>query len=94
MLELLAAKGPVPPPPPTHQQKQKRPSNAHPLEQKRDRRVVIDRDSGQITLTENNAAMTATTMKMGTTTMMSASQETDYDCGEEWDDDDLLCDML
>ncbi|KAI8946777.1 hypothetical protein F4801DRAFT_40642 [Xylaria longipes] len=23
-----------------------------------------------------------------------ASQETDYDCGEEWDDDDLLCDML
>jgi hypothetical protein len=22
-----------------------------------------------------------------------ASQETDYDCGEEWDDDDLLRDM-
>ncbi|KAI0427355.1 hypothetical protein F5Y09DRAFT_316464 [Xylaria sp. FL1042] len=28
------------------------------------------------------------------TTTIPASQETDYDCGEEWDDDDLLCDML
>ncbi|KAI0448844.1 hypothetical protein F5B21DRAFT_496261 [Xylaria acuta] len=24
----------------------------------------------------------------------ASSQETDYDCGEDWDDDDLLCDML
>ncbi|KAF2966690.1 hypothetical protein GQX73_g6881 [Xylaria multiplex] len=29
-----------------------------------------------------------------TAAIISASQETDYDCGEEWDDDDLLCDML
>ncbi|KAI1749247.1 hypothetical protein F4782DRAFT_315959 [Xylaria castorea] len=31
---------------------------------------------------------------MMTTTTISASQETDYDGGVDWDDDDLLCDMI
>ncbi|KAI3329556.1 hypothetical protein F4824DRAFT_381419 [Ustulina deusta] len=37
---------------------------------------------------------TTTNESYAITTTLPASQETDYDCGEEWDDDDLLCDML
>ncbi|KAI0541861.1 hypothetical protein GGR58DRAFT_455359 [Xylaria digitata] len=42
--------------------------------------------------TERN--QTTTKESHATAATIPASQETDYDCGEEWDDDDLLCDML
>ncbi|KAJ3571806.1 hypothetical protein NPX13_g5260 [Xylaria arbuscula] len=87
MLELLA-KGPALPPQPSRQHKQKQPST--PLDgQQRGNRAAAENteERSQIPTSERPSALT-------TRTTISASQETDYDCGEEWDDDDLLCDML
>lgn len=54
------------------------------------------RHTVQMTSNERQAAAattTETTTNMKTTIAIPASQETDYDGGEEWDDDDLLRDM-
>ncbi|KAI0512833.1 hypothetical protein F5B22DRAFT_296730 [Xylaria bambusicola] len=97
MLEALAAKESVPPPP-IDQQKQKQKkqlSSAHLTEEQKrggDAVVQLERmsEDKQIPFSENNAA---TTMKTGMI-MITASQETDYDGGEEWDDDDLLRNVM
>ncbi|KAI0468388.1 hypothetical protein F4859DRAFT_491466 [Xylaria cf. heliscus] len=49
------------------------------------------RDRGEDRRRHGNSDQTKPSQGMMT---IPASQETDYDCGEEWDDDDLLCDML
>ncbi|KAI1346059.1 hypothetical protein F5Y01DRAFT_308580 [Xylaria sp. FL0043] len=81
MLELLAAKGSAPPPPQGEKQKPDAPP---------------DGGKGGAGRTEQDIDRNSKTTgdPYERTMAVSASQETDYDCGEEWDDDDLLCDML
>ncbi|KAI0402656.1 hypothetical protein F4802DRAFT_348495 [Xylaria palmicola] len=52
-----------------------------------------DRD-GQGEESESGQARKEQPPQQAAVTSFSASQETDYDCGEEWDADDLLCDMF
>ncbi|KAI0976479.1 hypothetical protein F4678DRAFT_417329 [Xylaria arbuscula] len=78
MLELLAAKGSAP-----SSQKQRLSGAGNIAEQQQQRQTDKGKDSASI---ENELCTRTTTIP--------ASQETDYDCGEEWDDDDLLCDMI
>ncbi|KAI0805358.1 hypothetical protein GGR55DRAFT_656599 [Xylaria sp. FL0064] len=87
MLELLAAKGSAPP----AQEKQKPDASPnggkggsrteHTVEKNREEKIS-DNTRG------DPCARTAANIPA------ASQEETDYDCGEEWDDDDLLCDML
>ncbi|TGJ86659.1 hypothetical protein E0Z10_g2113 [Xylaria hypoxylon] len=79
MLELLAKR----PTPPQEKQRSSAPN--------RDTGKNGDRGDGA-GYTEKNQTTTEEYHAVATT--IPASQETDYDCGGEWDDDDLLCDML
>ncbi|KAI1277726.1 hypothetical protein F5Y07DRAFT_362756 [Xylaria sp. FL0933] len=90
MLELLAAKGSAPPlPPPGEKQK---PTDAAPNGGKGGSRTEYTEENNREKISEiTGDPCGARTANMN---IPSASQETDYDCGEEWDDDDLLCDML